>query len=68
MTRFNCTNKCKEYNARKYYGKWDPKTESKCTECEVTILYKGIFCPCCNCRLRHTNTNKARANLINKRY
>ena len=48
-----CTEKCKNYKDQKpgRAGRY-VTGQRRCQFCEVFIQWEGLYCPCCNSRLR----------------
>lgn len=49
----SCNNICQKYRALmpKNCGRYS-LGQKRCNECEIFIFWDGLFCPCCNNRLR----------------
>ena len=48
-----CTEKCKNYKAQKPVstGRY-ASGQKRCQFCEVFVQWDGLYCPCCNSKLR----------------
>ncbi|MBS1268991.1 MAG: hypothetical protein MAG458_01727 [Nitrosopumilus sp.] len=55
-----CREICKQFKTRKL-GISKYFNAKRCTKCCVYMKYEGVFCPCCNIRLRSKpRSSKAR--------
>ena len=54
-----CTGKCKNYKAQ-YSGRTGRYVsgQRRCQNCEVFIQWEGLYCPCCNSKLRCSPRNR----------
>ena len=54
--RINCNGICQKFKAKKPMkgGRYD-FGQKRCNSCGIFINYEGLFCPCCNIRLRQTS-------------
>lgn len=48
-----CNNICQNHKAKKpkHGGRYEDG-QKRCNSCDIYIKYDGLFCPCCNLRLR----------------
>lgn len=48
-----CNDICQNYKAKKpkQGGRYEDG-QKRCNSCNIYIKYDGLFCPCCNLRLR----------------
>ena len=48
-----CNGVCENYKATKpaYGGRYEDG-QKRCQTCQIFVYYNGLFCPCCNMRLR----------------
>jgi len=53
-----CSGICRRYKVTKPVdsGRY-MAGQKRCNSCEIFIGWDGIFCPCCNCRLRLSPRN-----------
>ena len=47
-----CKKICLKYQIKYEHDVYSHKNVKRCTECGVFIKYEGVYCPCCNVRLR----------------
>src|SRR3972149_4554502 len=52
-----CNNQCLQYKAIKETGTRYGIGQKRCQVCDIFINWNGIFCPCCNYRLRSKPRN-----------
>jgi len=59
MTYGTCLEICLKYKALKNKdgGRYD-NGQKRCQGCEIFIKWNGIYCPCCNKRLRNKPRNR----------
>lgn len=49
----NCKGVCQNHKAKKpKNGRRYEAGQKRCNSCNVFMKYDGLFCPCCNLRLR----------------
>jgi hypothetical protein len=49
----NCNGVCTRYRAKRLdNGGRYSKGQKRCQRCEIFIKWEGLWCPCCNYRLR----------------
>jgi len=51
-----CNGICENFKATKPHkgGRYEIG-QKRCTSCAIFVYHGGLFCPCCNMRLRHTS-------------
>jgi len=55
----NCNGICTRYRAKRIdNGGRYSKGQKRCQRCEIFINWDGLWCPCCNYRLRLKPRNK----------
>ena len=54
-----CNGVCENYKATKpaYGGRYEDG-QKRCQTCQIFVYHNGLFCPCCNMRLRTTSRNR----------
>ena len=53
-----CNNKCSKYRASRPFGEGKyANGQKRCNSCNIFIYWEGLWCPCCNKRLRLSPRN-----------
>jgi len=65
-----CNQICQKYKAIKIKGKRRYEAgQKRCMNCAIFIWYDGLWCPCCNKRLRmHAHHGKTRKKYVEGAY
>ena len=55
---FHCNKRCKEFVAKRPIegGRYE-NGRKRCNVCDEYIIWDGMFCPCCGCKLRQQTRN-----------
>jgi uncharacterized paraquat-inducible protein A len=47
-----CEKICLKYKIKYEHDVYSHKDVKRCPECQIFMKYEGVYCPCCNVRLR----------------